>query len=143
MNSAAQREAQLFDYNPQEKSIGRSLKSWFLSPLDYSSRTQRKPFWIVQAFLFVINVLALVPLVYYSTIPSSGAHFDKIMLVSWSIFFTVNILLLFVNIPLTARRVRDTGVSVFISLFLIVPIGGYIAVMIVCALPSNIKDHSS
>lgn len=127
-----------------EGGVKKALKDWISSPLDYTGRTARKPFWIVQLFLFIINIVALIPLMYYSMIPSSGTRFDHIMILVWLIFFAVNALLLFVNIPLTVRRVRDTGLNPFLVLLILIPSLGYIAVLILCALPTDmVKNNHS
>lgn len=127
-----------------EGGVKEALKDWISSPLDYTGKTKRKPFWIVQLFLFIINVVALVPLMYYSMIPSSGTHFDRIMVAVWLIFFAVNIILLFINIPLTVRRVRDTGITPFAVLLILIPSLGHIIVLILCALPTDmVKNNHS
>lgn len=127
-----------------EGGVKEALKDWISSPLDYTGRTARKPFWIVQLFLFIINIVALILLMYYSMIPSSGARFDHIMILVWLVFFVVNALLLFVNIPLTVRRVRDTGLNPFLVLLILVPFFGHSIVLILCALSTDTvkRNHS-
>lgn len=137
-------EAKDSSLNTSETGIKEALKDWISSPLDYTGRTTRKPFWIVQLFLCVINVIALVPLLYYSMIPSSGTRFDHIMIAAWLIFFAINTLLLFVNIPLTVRRVKDTGLTPFAVLLILIPFFGHAIVLILCALATDAvkKNHS-
>lgn len=135
--SQIKEEVEDSSYNKIGTGVKESLTDWISSPLDYTGRTARKPFWIVQIFLCVINVVALVPLLYYSMIPSSGARFDHIMILVWLVFFAANILLLFVNIPLTVRRVRDTGLTPFLVLLIIVPFFGHAIVLVLCALSTD------
>lgn len=120
--------------------FGQALLSWISSPLDYVTRTSRKSFWLVQLFLLAINTIALIPLVYYSTIPSPGPNFDKIMLASWGLFFLVNIVLFFFNLPLAVRRIRDAGVSPYAACALLIPFIGWIVVLVICAFPSKFAN---
>ena len=131
-------------YSTTGTGIKEALADWISSPLDYTGKTTRKPFWIVQIFLCIINVVALIPLLYYSMIPSSGTRFDHIMILVWLVFFAANILLLFINIPLTVRRVRDTGLTPFIVLLILVPFFGHAIVLVICALTTDAvkRNHS-
>lgn len=121
----------------QGESLGKSLSSWIRSPLDYETHTSRKSFWLVQLFLFAVNAIVLAPLIYYSTIPSPGPNFDKMMLTAWGLFFLCHIFLLFFNVPLSVRRLRDAGITPYAALLILVPVVGFVVILGMCAVPSR------
>lgn len=120
-----------------------AVTSFFTSPLDYEGVSNRRQFWFVQMFIFAVNIIALSPLVYFSLIPSPGPRFDMMMLSLWIAYIVVNIVLLFFTIPLTVRRIRDTGITPYAALLLLIPFIGSLIVLIMCALPTKLADSDS
>lgn len=121
----------------EEKAIVSALSSWWHSPLDYEGKTKRKPFWITLLVLFALHIIALVPLVYFSTIPSPGPRFDSIMIAAWSLFFVARWIIIFFTFPMFVRRLRDAGFSPYISFLFILPFLGFIVMCGLCCAKSN------
>lgn len=140
-NFAEEEKSDTDDHRASGETFSQALSSWVKSPLDYVSHTSRKSFWLVQLFLFVITIITLAPLVYYSTIPSPGPNFDKLMLSLWGLFFLVNMVLFFFNLPLAVRRIRDAGITPYAVCVIIIPFIGWIVVLAMCAFPSKFRNR--
>ena len=126
----------------KEENLAFALSSWLRSPLDYEGRTARKPFWLVMGFLTFVHVVVLVPLIYYSSIPSPGPNFDRTMLVSWALFFLARIVMHFFTIPLIVRRIRDAGFSPYLTFVILIPIMG-LGLLLLAAQPSAAAEDTT
>lgn len=131
------------DLNAEKETLLSALSSWLRSPLDYEGRTARKPFWLVIGFLTIIHAVVLTPLIYYSTIPSPGPNFDRTMLVLWAMFFLARFVMHFFTLPMIVRRIRDIGVSPYLTFVIVIPVMGILALLAMSIFPSDLQQNAS
>lgn len=100
---------------------------WFLDPIwdhyiDFEGRTARKPFWMFILFYFIAAIV----------VSLMAQMLDMMLLVH---LFTLALLL--PTISITARRLHDIGMSGWWQLLGLIPVIGWIIVIVLNARPGQ------
>ncbi len=105
---------------------------------DFSGCASRKDFWMAWLAMQIINIglFGLVLLL-------SGLGGMTGMIVGVAIISIISLILIVPSLALTVRRLRDAGKSPYMIFIAIVPLVGYIVLLIFLCLPSAEKKESS
>ena len=98
------------------------VKTYFLDIvtkhfLDFSGKEGRKVYWLFVLNCFIIGFI--------------------IGLISSTLNYIVSLILFLPSLAILVRRLRDGGFSPWLALLLIVPVVGWIAVVILACMPSK------
>ena len=116
-----------------------AIKLGFIKYFDCSSRSRRSEYWFFQLFVFLIYIiLEILHLCIYGEVSYSNIkEIDVINIISlvFGVFFLVP------QITITIRRLHDTGKSGCYYLFALIPVIGWILLIIFCLYDSEPKDN--
>lgn len=118
-------------------SVMGAAKRFFTQVLNYTDNDSRAVFWKAQLFLFIINIVMVVPLMYFSLIPSPGTRFDTMMMIVWIFYFLFWMAMLIPMIASVVRRFRDANIPLFALITWIIPFVGGLIIYILCLFPTK------
>jgi uncharacterized membrane protein YhaH (DUF805 family) len=110
---------------------------------DFNGRASRSQFWYYQLAAYILTSVLLVPLFIFIAISDftsaealTNISSISIFLVAFLLLFLVGLFLFIPNLAITVRRLHDTNRSGWFILISLVPIVGWIILLVVLALPS-------
>ncbi len=115
--------------NPQTENNNIGMYNYFLSAIttkafQFSGRARRKEYWSYNLFAFILGMILSV------TFDISGISPVASTLLIWVIFLAP-------GISVTVRRLHDTGRSGWYYLWALLPLVGFILLLIFALLPSE------
>jgi uncharacterized membrane protein YhaH (DUF805 family) len=112
---------------------------WYIGVLkqyaNFSGRSRRKEFWMFTLFSFLISVVLAILDGLLGTRPSSSYG-------TGLLGFLYGLAVLLPTLGVTVRRLHDTNRSGFWVLIGLIPIVGWIVLIVFCALPGNTGPNS-
>lgn len=102
--------------------IGSYKKMWE-QILDFGGRTSRREFWQAVVANFIV---CLVVGIVFAILPLGG--------IVWKI---ISYIIMLAEITMVIRRLRDAGLSPYLALLWLIPVVGWLIVLLLCATPSK------